>query len=72
MHRLPQAEVIPGLNRHMVTRADGRVLNTCSSDVLVEMLRFLKRAYWPFSWQSTPDNATGGFLSAATVFTSDF
>ncbi len=72
MHRLPQAEVIPGLNRHMVTRADGRVLNTCSSDVLVEMLRFLKRAYWPFPWQSTPDNATGGFLSAAMVVTSDF
>lgn len=65
--RLPQAEVIPGLNRAMVTRADGSMLNTCSSDVLVEVLRFLKRAYWPFPWQSTPDNATGGFTSAATV-----
>jgi len=51
----------------MVTRADGGVLNTCSSDVLVEMLRFLKRAYWPFPWQGTPDNAGGGFLSAARV-----
>ncbi|CAL8467605.1 g7143 [Coccomyxa elongata] len=68
LDRLPKAEVIPGLNRHMVTRADGRVLNTCSSDVLVEMLRFLKRAYWPFPWQSTPDNATGGFLSAAMTW----
>jgi hypothetical protein len=67
MRRLPRAEVIPGLNRQMVTRADGSMLNTCSSDVLVEMLRFLKRAYWPFPWQSTPDNATGGFHSAATV-----
>ncbi|KAK9909325.1 hypothetical protein WJX75_000539 [Coccomyxa subellipsoidea] len=68
LDRLPRAEVIPGLNRQMVTRADGSMLNTCSSDVLVEMLRFLKRAYWPFPWQSTPDNATGGFHSAATIW----
>ena len=28
------------------------MLNTCSRDVLLELLRFLKRAYWPFSWDS--------------------
>ncbi len=35
------------------------MLNTCSQDVLLELLRFLKRAYWPFSWDSAggPDHA---------------
>lgn len=49
--------------------SEGRVLNTCSSQVLVEMLQFLKRAYWPFSWQSAPGMGPygGGFNSAAKV-----
>ena len=51
----------------MVTRPDGTVLNTCSTDVLVEMLRFIKRAYWPFGWQSGTGPSAGGFTSAATV-----
>jgi hypothetical protein len=44
--RLPQARIIPGISGRMVTRPDGSVLNTCSVDVLVEMLRFLKRSFW--------------------------
>lgn len=44
--RLPQAQIIPGISGRMVTRPDGSVLNTCSIDVLVEMLRFLKRSFW--------------------------
>ncbi len=54
----------------MVTRPDGSLLNTCSSDVLAEMLRFLKRAYWPFPWQSGGGGAgggSGGFVGAAKV-----
>eukprot|EP00967_Tisochrysis_lutea_P016565 scaffold18676_cov21-Tisochrysis_lutea.AAC.3 len=27
------------------------LLNTCSSDALAELLRTLKRAFWPFSWE---------------------
>ncbi len=65
--RLPTASALPGLSRDMVTRPDGTVLNTCSTDALVEMLRFLKRAYWPFGWQSGRGPLAGGFISAATV-----
>ena len=65
--RLPTASALPGLSREMVTRADGTVLNTCSTDALVEMLRFLKRAYWPFGWQSGRGPLAGGFISAAIV-----
>ena len=53
----------------MVMRPDGTVLNTCSTDVLVEMLRFIKRAYWPFGWQSGTGPSAGGFTSAAMVIT---
>lgn len=31
------------------------------------MLRFLKRAYWPFGWQSGRGPLAGGFMSAAMV-----
>ena len=65
--RLPTVAALPGLSRDMVTRADGTVLNTCSTDALIEMLRFLKRAYWPFGWQSGQGASAGGFMSAATV-----
>lgn len=45
------------------------MINTTSSDVLAEMLRHQKRAYWPFAWDSDgPDsysrngnNSHGGF-----------
>jgi hypothetical protein len=41
------------------------VLNACTTDALTEMLRFLKRCYWPFAWNSA---AGGGFVGAASVF----
>lgn len=41
-----------------------RLLNTCSSDALAEVLRHLKRSYWPFPWDTNVDNpATGGQAS---------
>ena len=65
--RLPSASALPGLSRDMVMQQDGTVLNTCSTDALIEMLRFLKRAYWPFGWQTGNGPLAGGFVSAATV-----
>ena len=29
-------------------------LNTCTSDALAELLRHLKRAYWPMPWDTSP------------------
>ncbi|GAB4816397.1 hypothetical protein N2152v2_003443 [Parachlorella kessleri] len=58
---MPQGELLWGLGRTAVLASDGTVLNTCSSDTLVEVLRFLKRAYWPFPW----DSRSGGFVGAA-------
>lgn len=43
-------------------------LNTCSSEVLVELLRHLKRTYWPYAWDSSVDRqrmSSGGFRAAA-------
>ena len=40
------------------------MLNTCTSEALVETLRFLKRAYWPFAW----DSFSGGFRGAASAY----
>ena len=59
----------------MVTRPDESVLNTCTSDALIQMLRHLKRAYWPFTWDSSQGLAEdkrglgigGGFAGAAKV-----
>jgi hypothetical protein len=45
-----------------------QLLNTCSSEALSELLRHLKRAYWPFPWDTNIDcfdrggrGSTGGF-----------
>jgi len=66
-----------GLSRNAVTRPDGSVLNTCPAAVLAEILRFLKRCYWPFAWDTAPAGgdsdaangggalANGGFANAA-------
>jgi hypothetical protein len=51
-----------GLSRNAVTRPDGSVLNTCPAAVLAEILRFLKRCYWPFAWDTAP--AAGGGAAA--------
>ena len=52
--RLPHARPLLGLSRGAVTRPDGSVLNTCPASVLAEILRFLKRCYWPFAWTTAP------------------
>lgn len=31
------------------------VLNTCTSDTLAELLRHLKRSYWPLPWDTSVD-----------------
>lgn len=73
--RIPSYTVLPGMTRRMVTRPDGSLLNTCTSDAIIQMLRHLKRAYWPFAWDSTQGTAEdsrglgigGGFEGAAKV-----
>ena len=73
-HRLPVAEILPGMGRASVMAPDGSMLNTCATDVLIEVLRYLKRAYWPFPWETgmgdcSPGEWAGGsgFLGAAQV-----
>lgn len=61
---LPTSEVLPDLTR-AVAVAGGTTLNLCSQLVLLEVLRFLKRAYWPFAWDSTVGPSSGGFRDAA-------
>jgi predicted dithiol-disulfide oxidoreductase (DUF899 family) len=51
-HHARCTQVLPNVTRQHAAAANG-VLNTCSRDVLLELLRFLKRAYWPFSWDSS-------------------
>ncbi|KAL4421748.1 hypothetical protein ABPG77_009731 [Micractinium sp. CCAP 211/92] len=62
----PRVAALP-LSRSAVVRPDGTVLNTCSTDALAEMLRFLKRCFWPFAWDSGA-GIGGGFAGAAKVF----
>lgn len=52
-------QVLPGMTRE-VAAAGGAMLNLCSQDVLLEVLRFLKRAYWPFAWDSSGGPESGG------------
>ena len=56
------------------------MLNTCPAATLAEILRFLKRCYWPFAWTTAPAAApagaadggaalaNGGFANAAQVW----
>lgn len=53
----------PGSNIDAPSAASA-VLNGCTSDALVECLRYLKRAYWPFPWNPM----SGGFPGAARAF----
>jgi hypothetical protein len=50
----------------------GLLLNTCTSEALVQLLRHLKRAYWPYQWDTALDHPAhgvhgsgGGFAAAA-------
>lgn len=58
---LPLLEPLPGITRASAALPSGEVLNTVSFEALAEILRFLKRAYWPFAW----DVQHGGFRAAA-------
>ncbi len=66
------------MTRRMITKPDGSLLNTCTSDAIIQILRFLKRAYWPFAWDSSQGLAAdsrglgigGGFADAAKVWKS--
>lgn len=61
---LPAASPLPNLT----PSAAAALPNTCSSDALVELLRRLKRSYWPFPWDSSVDErrmSHGGFRGAA-------
>ena len=67
--RLPAAQALPAMTRRMVLQPDGSMLNTCTSDALVEILRYLKRAFWPFPWTTGMMDGMrpGGFAGAAKV-----
>lgn len=73
---LPAAQPLPNLTlKQLLLRpaqpgdaSSSQLLNTCSSEALVEMLRHLKRAYWPWPWDTNIDcfdrggvGSTGGF-----------
>lgn len=59
---LPQVELIGDI--------DGTVdMNSCTFNTLRDMNMHLKRAYWPFQWNSN-DSVAGGFDSAAKTFLS--
>lgn len=58
---LPQLEVLQHVTRDMVAPEGGSsVLNTCTSEALVELLIYLKRAYWPFAWDTNVDDLSQG------------
>ena len=66
--RLPEASILHGVPREGLIAADGSPLNTCTSEALIEMLQFLKRAFWPFPWDTSSDQGSGGgFAGAAQV-----
>jgi hypothetical protein len=57
----PRAIPLPNLTRQQVLLPDGSgVLNTCSSTALEELLVHLKRAYWPFPWDTSLDDPERG------------
>lgn len=56
----PQAHVLQGMSRSSTLRSDGLMLNTCSSDALVEVLQHLKRSFWTYPW-NTNEGDGGGF-----------
>ncbi|KAK9826657.1 hypothetical protein WJX74_008333 [Apatococcus lobatus] len=66
--RLPEATILAGMPREGLIGADGAPLNTCTSEALIEMLQFLKRAFWPFPWDTSSSRGSGGgFAGAAQV-----
>ena len=75
---LPAAEPLPNVTRELAVGSSGSsggagagsaaLLNTCSSEALVELLRHLKRSYFPFPWDTSLDPvhlSHGGFRGAA-------
>ncbi|GMH45123.1 hypothetical protein BSKO_13080 [Bryopsis sp. KO-2023] len=64
--QMPRAQVLAGMDRAVVLREDGVMLNTCSSDALIEVLQFLKRAFWPFEWDTNEQDG-GGFRGAVAM-----
>ncbi|KAK9806023.1 hypothetical protein WJX73_006325 [Symbiochloris irregularis] len=66
--RLPEAQILPGMTRETVVGPDGSLLNTCSSNVLIEVLRYLKRAYFPFPWNTGVGDRTQGEWAGGSGF----
>lgn len=62
---LPTVELLEGISRESaIVPGTGTPLNFCTTDTLAECLLFLRRAYWPYTW----DAKLGGFQSAARAF----
>lgn len=76
--RFPKPEVL-ALSRKMLMLPQGSMLNTCTFDTFAEVLRHLKRAYWPCAWDTGVDPVSaggfgshGGFRCAAFVTQEEF
>ncbi len=66
---VPCALALPGLTRNDLLRPDGTVANTCTSDALVALLRYLKHTYWPLGLAGTGSKAGIAFDDDARKFT---
>jgi hypothetical protein len=59
----PRGVPLPGMSRAMLVQADGGVLNTCSSEALVEVLRWVEVSGWVdgvWGWGRWGDVVMGG------------
>jgi hypothetical protein len=63
----PVAEPL-ALPSAMLLLPGGGALNTCTTEALQEMLRLLKRAFWPCAWDTGLDPPTGGGVGSAGGF----
>ena len=73
MEERPSIEIIDGFDPVTIdSNGNRRPLNPCSFDAMRETQLYLKRAFWPFPWESqgsaTTSAATGGFEAAARAF----
>ncbi len=70
---LPRAVVLPGITRTMLLDLATPpseimvTLNMCTSDTIAELLRHLKRSYWPMPWDTAEGAKASDDDAAAPV-----
>lgn len=70
-HQSPRFEPLTNLTVDSLRiKGTDQLANTCTTDALIEILRILKRSYFPYRWNTSFDSTTefsgGGFLDAAS------